>query len=306
MYRFKNILFSPLSWYRNPAALRRVNELAVRNEATLTLLGVAPEPSRLQRLLQGAGLVDEALNAERERLEKGLQRWAAKASSTATANVEVGDPALRIIEKVLDGGHDLVVVTSDEDREDRATIRRLSRKCPCPVWVIRPTRARTQRVLAAVNPDPTEIELNRTILELATSMVDLRGGELHIAHAWELYGEATLRSSAFMHMPAAKVDALVDEEGAKHGEALGDLLATSQLSKVTREIHLVKGPADEVIPALVARLRINLLVLGTVGRSGVNAMVMGNTAERVLDHVNCSVIAVKPPGFVSPIQPGIE
>ena len=50
--------------------------------------------------------------------------------------------------------------------------------------------------------------------------------------------------------------------------------------------------------------RINLLVMGTVARGGVTAMVMGNTAERVLDNVDCSVIAVKPDGFVSPIQAG--
>ena len=74
------------------------------------------------------------------------------------------------------------------------------------------------------------------------------------------------------------------------------------MPEATGQVHLVKGVAAEVIPALVTRLRINLLVMGTVARTGVNAMVMGNTAERVLDEVNCSVIAVKPEGFVSPIQ----
>jgi universal stress protein E len=305
MYRFKNILFSPLSWHRNPAALRRVSELAARNGAKLTLLAVAPEPSGLQRLLQRPTLIDEALNAEQIRLDKGLQRWAAHAPTDALTRVEVGDRALRIIERVLGEGHDLVVVTSDEDREDRATIRRLLRKCPCPVWVIRPTRARTQRVLAAVNPDPSEAELNRTILELATSMVDLHGGEFHVVHAWELYGEATMRHSAFMHVPPAELDALRDEECAKHAEALAALVASSQAPEATRQVHLVNGAAAEVIPALVSRLRINLLVMGTVARTGVSAMVMGNTAERVLDEVNCSLIAVKPAGFVSPIKPPI-
>jgi nucleotide-binding universal stress UspA family protein len=303
MRRFRDILFSPLARRDNPAAIRRVTDLVVTNGAKLTLLGVAAEPSRLQRLLHRPGLVDEAVEAERKRLDSDLRRCVARTSIDADFSVEIGDPALRIIERVIDEGHDLVVVTSDEDAEDRATIRRLLRKCPCPVWVIRPTRARIQRVLAAVDPDPNAAELNRTILELASAMVDLHGGELHVAHAWELYGEATMRGSGFMHVPPAELDALLGEERDKHSDALAELLESSQAAHATGKVHLVHGPATEVIPALVAAHRINLLVMGTVARGGVSAMVMGNTAERVLDHVKCSVIAIKPEGFVSPIRP---
>lgn len=77
--------------------------------------------------------------------------------------VEVGKPAVAIAERVVADHHDLVVVTTDEDSEDRAAIRRLFRICPCPVWVIRPTRARKLRVMAAINPDPDESDLNHLI-----------------------------------------------------------------------------------------------------------------------------------------------
>ena len=303
MHRFEDILFSPLARRDNPAAIRRITDLVVMNGAKLTLLGVAAEPSRLQRLLHRPGIVDEAVEAERTRLDRDLRRCVARTSIDADFSVEIGDPALRIIERVIDDGHDLVVVTSDEDDEDRATIRRLLRKCPCPVWVIRPSRARTQRVLAAVNPDPNEAELNRTILELASAIVDLHGGELHVLHAWELYGEATMRSSGFMHVPPAELDALLHEERDKHSDALAELMASSEAANATGKVHLVQGSPAEVVPAVVAARRINLLVMGTVARHGVSAMVMGNTAERVLDHVKCSVIAIKPAGFVSPIKP---
>jgi nucleotide-binding universal stress UspA family protein len=42
--------------------------------------------------------------------------------------------------------------------------------------------------------------------------------------------------------------------------------------------------------------------MGTIARSGVTGLLMGNTAERVFGHVNCSVLAVKPAGFVSPVK----
>jgi len=50
-------------------------------------------------------------------------------------------------------------------------------------------------------------------------------------------------------------------------------------------------------------LRIDLLVMGTVCRTGSPGLIIGNTAERVLDSVKCSVLTVKPAGFVSPIAP---
>jgi len=303
MQRFKSILFVPLANRGNPAAIRRVTELARGSGAKLTLFGVAGEPTRLQRLFDRDGLVEDAVLAERARMDKLLQRWAARESTDADVDVEVGDVALRIIERVLAGSHDLVVVTSDEDSEDQASIRRLLRKCPCPVWVIRPTRARTQRVLAAVNPDPDEAELNRTILELAASMVHLHGGELHVVHAWALYGESALRSSGFMHVDTAELSTLLEQERGRHETALQDLLMSSPLAHEPWQVHLLKGPAAQVVPALVAKRSINVLVMGTVARTGVSAMVMGNTAERVLDAVHCSVIAIKPPGFVSPIRP---
>jgi nucleotide-binding universal stress UspA family protein len=41
--------------------------------------------------------------------------------------------------------------------------------------------------------------------------------------------------------------------------------------------------------------------MGTVARTGIAGLVMGNTAERVLRRLHGSVLAVKPPGVVSPV-----
>jgi len=303
VHRFDNILFSPLGDNANPMAVRRVADLAVRNGARLTLFGVIAEPSRMQRALHSDQYIESIQEAERQALSAELARCVPKVGDVPTeSQISVGNPALKIIEQVLAVGHDLVVVTSDEDDEDHATIKRLLRKCPCPVWVIRPTRAKTQRVLAAVNPDPDEAELNRIILELAASVASFYGGELHVVHAWELYGEATMRSSAFLHTPTEEIEALLAEERSGHREALDALLAGSELQGQPWEIHLHKGPAAEIVHEVVAKQRINLLVMGTVARTGVTGLVIGNTAETVLDDVRCSVIAIKPPGFVSPVE----
>lgn len=299
---FTNILFSPLGDKRNPVAVRRVGELAGGTDAKLTLFGVVTEPSRLQRVMHRSVAIDALLHEEREAMSARLRRCTPKADHLEIETmVAVGDPALSIIERVLLAEHDLVVVTTDDDDEDQATIKRLLRKCPCPVWVIRPTRARIQRVLVAVNPEPAEAELNETMLELAAAVFALGGGELHIVHAWELYGEATMRSSAFLHTSGREIEGLLDNEQAHHRRALDDLLAATGVADQPWQIHVHKGSAAEVVRNVAAKQRINLLLMGTVARTGVAGLIMGNTAESVLDRVRCSVIALKPAGFVSPV-----
>ena len=210
MHRFKNILFSPLGKRDNPAALRRIAGIAGRNSGRLTLLGVAPEPPMLQRVLQSPDLVDKVIQAQRDELDKKLQRWAAHDATGAACAVEVGDPALTIIRHVITNQHDLVVVTTDEDREDHATIRRLLRKCPCPVWLIKPQATKAYRcILAAVDVydgyAPREMEtrlaLNREILEKASAVAVADFVELNIVHAWQAVSECTMRRGAYMTAP---------------------------------------------------------------------------------------------------------
>jgi nucleotide-binding universal stress UspA family protein len=56
-----------------------------------------------------------------------------------------------------------------------------------------------------------------------------------------------------------------------------------------------------VIPALVRELEADLLVIGTVARTGVPGLIIGNTAEDVFNSVRVPLVAVKPPGYVSPL-----
>ncbi len=302
MQGFTNILFCPLGKRSNAGSVRRVADLAVRSRARFTLFGVVAEPSRFDRLLHRPEWSQTIEEAQCAKMERKLEKWSRSCACPEVETiVETGNQALAMIQQVITAGHDLVVVTSDEDREDHATIKRLLRKCPCPVWVIRPTRAQTQRVLACVNPDPEEAELNRTILELASLMVEVYGGELHVVHAWELYAESTLRSSPFLHVSEAEIEAMRHTARAGHKRALNELLESSTVADAPWEIHLKKGPPAQVVSRLIDKQRINLLVMGTVARGGISGALMGNIAEQVLDEVRCSVIAVKPAGFVSPL-----
>ncbi|NMT50792.1 universal stress protein, partial [Vibrio parahaemolyticus] len=52
----------------------------------------------------------------------------------------------------------------------------------------------------------------------------------------------------------------------------------------------------------VESIEVDVLVMGTLARTGISGYVIGNTAENILQSINCSLVALKPDGFVSPIQ----
>lgn len=93
------------------------------------------------------------------------------------------------------------------------------------------------------------------------------------------------------------------ERSVRHRELVA-LAAASVPGSVEWELHLVNGPPAPTIVELVERHRIELLVMGTVARTGIAGVLMGNTAEQILDAVDCSVLTAKPPGFVSPLASG--
>jgi len=76
----------------------------------------------------------------------------------------------------------------------------LLRKCPCPVWIMKPPeKSKYSSILAAVDFDPVNPKvsdqvLNREILELASSLALTDSASLHIVHAWEAFAESTMLS----------------------------------------------------------------------------------------------------------------
>jgi universal stress protein E len=138
-------------------------------------------------------------------------------------------------------------------------------------------------------------------MELATSLARLEGGELWIVHAWNLHVEDALRRW-HKHLPASDVDRIVRDTEAMHEVWLNELLVKHKLAGIPHKVHLLRGEPAEVITDFAANKGIDLIVMGTVGRTGIPGFFIGNTAETVLGQVQCSVLTVKPDGFVSPVK----
>jgi nucleotide-binding universal stress UspA family protein len=81
-----------------------------------------------------------------------------------------------------------------------------------------------------------------------------------------------------------------------------ELLGKDAAGYLQPKTHLVKGSARREIPALAKQLEVDLVVMGTVARTGIPGLIMGNTAEAILGQIDCSVLAIEPPGFVTPVS----
>ena len=76
------------------------------------------------------------------------------------------------------------------------------------------------------------------------------------------------------------------------------------LNALPHKVHLLKGDPAALIVDLARKKRIELVVMGTVCRTGLAGFFIGNTAEKVVQEIDCSVLAVKPDGFVTPVKLG--
>ena len=84
---------------------------------------------------------------------------------------------------------------------------------------------------------------------------------------------------------------------------LSELVAKHDLAEISNKVHLLKGDAAGVISGLAKKTGAELVVMGTVARTGIPGFLIGNTAERILHELDCSVLTVKPRGFATPIRP---
>ena len=311
MRRFKSILLVADGSEGEKSVLARAVRLASANSAKLTLFA-ALDAEGYQFNDQETRSAIEAINkANLEDRRKELESLRQEAISehpqlTIDVAVETGSMAVSVILAVLLNHHDLVMkaageITGKWKRLFGTGDRKLMRKCPCPVWIAKPSsEAHFRRILAAVDLDPTEPDtesLARRIMELATSLATGGGGELHVVHVWRLAAETALRGR---QIDTTDVDKIVQGIEASYRSELDRLLGPYPYDK--RTVHLIKGQAGDVIPDLAERLEVDLVVIGTVGRAGVPGLLIGNTAEEILNAVDCSVLTLKPEGFETPIQ----
>lgn len=308
MKRFKNILYFADGESAPSPALQRALRLADTNGARLTVVDVLEPLDTPGEIASRLNLdLREILAEQRQQVLDELAATSAHDNTLIYTKVLFGIPFVEVIRAVKLGGYDLLIKSARcpaglSERLFGSNDMHLLRKCPCPVWIDRPNAApHYTHILAAVDPmAPAGEGCDDQVMSLASSLAVRESASLSVAHAWHLDGESMLRHGR-LRVPAIELQQLLQGAEDRHREKLAALLGRYGLSAGDPAVHLVKGEAAPSIRQLAEQLPADLIVMGTVGRSGIPGFFIGNTAEEVLQTTQASVLAVKPGNFVSPV-----
>lgn len=170
--------------------------------------------------------------------------------------------------------------------------RHLLRYCKAPLLLIRDSQWVKNPILAAIDPttsDKKHIELNHNILEYAKMIAHITATQLHCVNTFE-----TPSMGPSMDVGWANIDfesIKVDTSNA-HKNKMETLLKEHDL--FINPYHVIEGRADQVIPKIAKKIDAQLLILGTVGRTGLSGAFIGNTAEHILANMRCDILTLKP------------
>jgi nucleotide-binding universal stress UspA family protein len=307
MQSFENILVYVDVNAEHHQSLVRAAALAEHNHATLRIAtGIESEAHFTEKLIPGLSKkwhreTVEQLNEKLDLLANPLRERGLDVSTKTL----VGRPWLEIIREVLSRQHDLVLkdvrphkwtdglLTTDIDTG-------LMRKCPCPVWLVRSKAANFRRIAAVLDvlpQDEVREALNVKVVKLAKSIAESEGAELQVVTAWSVYADSVLQ----FKMEEAELEQVRRKTEAEVLTLLDRIVAMAD-AKGIAIIQALHGDAHLVIPQLVEKEHEDLVVMGTVARTGVPGLIIGNTAEKILRRIQCSLLAVKPDGFETTVN----
>lgn len=178
----------------------------------------------------------------------------------------------------------------------RLTDWELVRHSPIPVLLVKKANAyRHPAVLVAIDPGHAfekPLRLDSELIAFGRTISEGLHGTLHAVHAYARVPLATLQAQPVTARTLPKMQ--------QHAERSAKLRMERALrgSAVARSRRYVIGahPIDAILGA-ASKSRSALVVMGAVSRSGIRNLLIGNTAERILDELACDVLVVKPRRF---------
>lgn len=319
MNRFKNILYvlNNETNEHSPSLARAVS-LAKNNQSDLTLLQVHQAVSS-SFYSKKIGISEQEFKNKVEQLgSTKLERLISSIGSELNAKTEqkTGKKYIEIIRLIQANNYDLVIKEVDDidwlDRFIGSDDMNLLRKCPCPLWLMKKDeKPDYDHIVAAVdfNNDHTDANegLNRMILDLGSSLSLSELAKLYVVNAYDVPEAGFI--SLWVEQPDKIEKELFEAEYQEKRykmrgllENLKDRLGEKSYNYVAPHPIIVQGDPGREIPKVAESVNADLVIMGTVARTGIAGLVIGNTAENILAQINCSVLAIKPEGFVSPIS----
>jgi len=207
------------------------------------------------------------------------------------------------IEHIKEHDNDLLVKSTHKHDKLKSVIFtptdwHLLRKSPCDVLLVKdhdwPRDGTIVTAINAVSEDSDHINLNNKVMQHATDLAKVISAKVKIVN-----GYPGTPVNIAIEIPEFNAQEYNDSVKQHHINASIEIANRHGLG--VEDCFIQEGLAEDVIPSVTKSLDAELLIIGTIGRTGLSAAFIGNTAEHVIDRINCDLLAVKPDGFVSPV-----
>lgn len=297
---------------RASPAIRKAAQLARALDARIELFHAISDPFVVDALMFARQDVDRIETAVTARHLKRLEALAAplrKRGLKVDTAVEWDFPVHEAIVRRARHVHaDLIVAERHATRHMVPSVLRytdweLVRHSPVPLLLVKTRQPYdSPSILAAVDPSHAfakTARLDEEILNAGARVNTALRGQLHVVHAYvpTLIGMTPRETSA----PDATAQIVGKAQG-EAGERLGRTLRAARLGALKADRrHLVPRHPVDAIPQLARELDSDIVVMGALSRSGLKGLLIGNTAEQLLDDLPCDLLIVKSPAFVTRI-----
>lgn len=312
MHAFRSILLVVTHHQTSDLELRQVFKIALENRARLVIAAFDNSLETLQKLqfLPLEKKIEGILRRQQEEVLEKLKNLAWQEGIRAETRIVSGRPRQALYPLLQECNIDLVVKLAEPS--GALTLNQLTgddlallRKCPVPVLMMADRNQLPDfsgKVMVAVDagyPDTKADELNRKLVQYGVYLAVQEKSELHLVTVWNLpVGKRSLQT-----LSDEELYELQEITRKRYHRKLGKIKADVGISDndpdlVVRE-HVLKGKPSLEIQRLANLMSVDLIVMGTLGHHR-KGFLIGNTAENILNNIYCSILAVKPEGFVSP------
>ena len=288
--------------YALARAVRLAQEQKSPNPVNITLfLAIYDLSYEMSALLSSEERTEMRHNVIEQRklaIQPYIEKYASDGIQFSSTVVWQSNEAEAITREVEAHNYDLVVKYTKAEESLKSLIVtpvdwKILRKCPTPILVVKDGDWKHQRrILVAVNVSDDENEahssFNDELVSLSMDLADsLDRGNIHLVTA---YPPTPINMA--IDLPEFSTG---DGNSGLRGQYLLNMKALRQKYGISDDhTHVLEGFPEDVIPQVAEKLEAELVILGTIGRTGLSAAFLGNTAEHVISKLNCNLLAIKP------------
>lgn len=213
-------------------------------------------------------------------INRAIAQVVATDNITSTLKVECEN---RAIDLVLKTGH------RTEGMFHTPLDWHLIRELPCPILIAAPHKWKSKPTILATldveKTDAVQARINEDVLTWSKLWSDNTGNCIKCCYTIPV-------SEVLEDMDIVSAKAVKNKHEPIATKKMIDLLDTVDLKN--SETHITTGNPAKEIPSYANKIKADLVIMGSIGRKGVEGMLLGNTAEKILHHLHTDTLIIRP------------